>query len=82
MQAYQVAEGMKSEGSVTRILLATDGDIDEIRAREAHSRERGVNAVPTFIIADRHAVQGAQPAETWGRIIEEISAKLKGADDV
>ena len=28
MQAYQVAGGMKSEGSVTRILLATDGDFN------------------------------------------------------
>ncbi len=27
-QAYQVAEGMKAEGEVTRILLATDGDFN------------------------------------------------------
>lgn len=65
-----------------RRLLATDADVAEIRAREAHARERGVNAVPTFILAERHVLQGAQPVETWGRIIEEISGKLKEADDV
>ncbi len=65
-----------------RRLLASDADVAEIRAREAHARERGVNAVPTFILAERHVLQGAQPAETWGRIIEEISGKLKEADDV
>lgn len=53
-------------------LLASDGDVADIRAREAHARERGVNAVPTFIIAGRHVVQGAQPVETWQRIIEEL----------
>lgn len=68
--------------AMIRRLLATDADRDEIRAREAHARERGVNAVPTFIIADRYVVQGAQPVETWGRIIAELSDRLKGGDDV
>ena len=68
--------------AMIRRLLATDGDLDEIRAREAHARERGVNAVPTFIIADRYVVQGAQPVETWGRIIAELSDRLKGGGDV
>ena len=57
-------------------LLAGDADSELIRSRDAHARERGVNAVPTFIVADRHVVQGAQPTETWGRIIEDINHQL------
>jgi Ca-activated chloride channel family protein len=46
--AYQVAEGMKSEGEVTRILLATDGDFnvgvsdpDGLESYVAKKRETG-----------------------------------------
>lgn len=63
-------------------LLAGDADRDQIRARDAHARSRGVNAVPTFIIADRHAVQGAQPAENWLNIIDELIEKTKDRSDV
>ncbi len=59
-----------------RRLLDSDGDVEDIRARDAHARERGVNAVPTFIIANQHVLQGAQPSETWGRIIEELNARI------
>ena len=36
---------------VVERLLASDADLDLIQSREAHSRQRGVNAVPTFLIA-------------------------------
>ncbi|WP_413873084.1 DsbA family oxidoreductase [Albidovulum sp.] len=77
-----VAGEVGLDREMIRRLLASDGDVAEIRAREAHARERGVNAVPTFIIANRHVVQGAQPAEVWGRIIEDIAGKLKDSANV
>ncbi len=78
----EVAGEAGLDRAMIRRLLASEADAEEIRAREAHARERGVNAVPTFIIAERHVLQGAQPAETWGRIIEEISGNLKDSDNV
>ena len=63
--------------AVTLRLLRSDADKDEIRARIAHSRDRGVNSVPTFILAQQHALQGAQPTETWLRVIDELSEQLK-----
>ncbi|MAN55489.1 MAG: DsbA family oxidoreductase [Paracoccus sp. (in: a-proteobacteria)] len=54
-------------------LLDSDADRDEIAAREAHARERGINAVPTFIVADRHAIGGAQPAHVWQGVIDELT---------
>jgi predicted DsbA family dithiol-disulfide isomerase len=59
--------------------LAGDGDSDEIRARDAHARERGVSGVPTFVIANRHVLQGAQPAEVWLQVIDDLSAQIAAA---
>ena len=55
-------------------LLASDADRDEVLAREAHARERGIRAVPSFIIGNQHMVEGAQPVETWLAVIDELSA--------
>lgn len=54
-------------------LLASDADRDEVLAREAHARERGIRAVPTFIIAGTQVVPGAQPAELWREVIDELA---------
>lgn len=68
------------EADMTRRLLSSDADADDIRARDAHARERGVSAVPTFIIANQHVVPGAQPPELWGQVIDDLNAQIKAAD--
>lgn len=55
-------------------LLASDADEAETRAREDHARQRGVQAVPTFVIADRHVVSGAQPYDLWVQVMDDIAA--------
>ena len=67
--------------AMTLRLLSSDADREDIRARDAHARARGVSGVPTFIIAERHAVQGAQPVRTWLKIIDELIEKTKDIDD-
>ncbi len=62
---------------MVRRLLATDADADEVRARDAHARARGMTGVPTFIIADRHVVPGAQPSELWTQLIDEIAEQIR-----
>jgi predicted DsbA family dithiol-disulfide isomerase len=49
----------------TRIaqLLDSDAELDLVRAEIATAAEMGITGVPTFIIGDRYAVVGAQPAE-------------------
>lgn len=56
-------------------LLATDADLEDVRNRDAHSREMGVRGVPTFILNNESVLTGAQPAETWGQVIVELAAK-------
>ncbi len=68
-----IAAGISMDRAVVERLLASDADLDTVTAREAHARERGVSAVPTFLIANQYVVSGAQPPELWARAIDEMS---------
>tara|TARA_R110000787_G_scaffold122880_4_gene233757 strand:- start:615 stop:1253 length:639 start_codon:yes stop_codon:yes gene_type:complete len=68
-----IADSIEMDASVVMRLLNTDADMQEIRDRDAHSREMGINSVPTFIVGGRHAVPGAQPPELWAKVIAEIT---------
>lgn len=61
-------------------LLNSAADQKEISDRDAHSRKMGVNSVPTFIVANQHAVPGAQPAEMWVSVIDDIEKQLDDAN--
>ena len=62
------------DGDVVRRLLDGDQDVKDIQDRDAHSREMGVSAVPTFIVGNQHVVPGAQPPELWESVIKELTA--------
>jgi predicted DsbA family dithiol-disulfide isomerase len=61
-----------NEPAIAR-LLASDADRDDIAARDADARHKGVTAVPTFLIAQQYVVSGAQPPELWGQVIAEFA---------
>jgi predicted DsbA family dithiol-disulfide isomerase len=67
-----LADGIGMDAAVVAKLLKSDADADMIRQRDAHSRQMGVNSVPTFIVDNRHAVPGAQPADLWVNVINEL----------
>ncbi|MBY6200312.1 DsbA family oxidoreductase [Maritalea mobilis] len=73
-----IAEKAEMDGAMMAQLLAGDADADEIRARDAHARQRGVQAVPTFVVANTHVVPGAQPSELWMQVIDELAAAPEG----
>ena len=75
-----IADACGLDAAMMRQLLQGDADLDEIRARDEHSRKMGVTGVPTFVIASQHAVPGAHPPELWGEVIEDILAQLKDAE--
>ena len=75
-----IADSAGMDAAVTLKLLSGDEDIDLIKSRDAHSREMGVNSVPTFIVANQHAVPGAQPPDLWRQVISDIKAQLKETD--
>ena len=68
-----IADGAGLDAAVISRLLASDADEQLIRDRDSHSRKMGITSVPTFIVAQQHAVPGAQPTELWERVIAEIT---------
>jgi predicted DsbA family dithiol-disulfide isomerase len=56
-------------------LLASDADAEDILARDTDARSKGVNAVPTFLVAQQYVVSGAQPPEVWEKVIAELASK-------
>ncbi|PWK62548.1 DsbA family oxidoreductase [Roseicyclus mahoneyensis] len=71
-----IAQSAGMDRALTETLLAGPSDTDDIRARDTHARSRGVNGVPTFVIANSHVLTGAQPTETWLSVIDEITGQL------
>jgi predicted DsbA family dithiol-disulfide isomerase len=61
------------EAAATLRLLTSDADAEDIAARDADARAKGVTAVPTFLIAQHYVVSGAQPPELWGQVIKELA---------
>jgi predicted DsbA family dithiol-disulfide isomerase len=73
-----IGESAGMDRALTSRLLATDADRDLIAARDRHARERGIDAVPTYLIANQYVVPGAQPVRLWQQVMEEIAAKRLG----
>jgi len=71
----RIAAAAGMDGDAVRTLLKGDANIDDIRTRDAKSRESGVQGVPCFIIDNHYVVSGAQPTEMWEQVIKEILSK-------
>lgn len=67
------AEAIGMDRDVVADLFKNDADRELLKNEEAAAREIGVNGVPTFIVANKHVVTGAQPPELWAKVLEELS---------
>ena len=64
------------DGPAVARLLAGEADRDAVRAEARAAAEMGISGVPTFIVAGRYAVAGAQPPEVWARLMGELDAAI------
>jgi predicted DsbA family dithiol-disulfide isomerase len=71
-----IAASVGMDGQAVLRLLASDADSDDISARDRDARQKGVSAVPTYLIAQQYVVAGAQPPEVWAEVIAELTAKI------
>jgi predicted DsbA family dithiol-disulfide isomerase len=55
--------------------LNTDEPLEKIREALFELRSYGINGVPTFIIANKRMVVGAQPYETFEAVLNQIIAE-------
>ena len=56
----------------TRIFLASDEGTDEVNTLIERAQRLGIRAVPTFVFNDESAVQGAQSADTFRRVLADV----------
>ncbi len=75
-----IADGAGLDAALVQKLLATDEDTKMVQERDIHSREMGVTSVPTFIVAQKHAVPGAQTPDLWVQVIKELMAQEESSD--
>ena len=69
LTALAVEAGLDAK-RVTAYLASGEG-LEETKAEIAAARDLGVTAVPTFVIDERYAVQGAQPPEIFLQVLEQ-----------
>ncbi len=58
-------------------VLGGDEYADAVRADEAEATERGITAVPTFVIDGRFTVPGAQSVEVFAQVLDRARARRR-----
>lgn len=72
------AAGMARETIATR--LASDEDRAEVQADIQSAQRMGVTGVPTFIVANRYGLVGAQPVEELARAFAQVAEERVNED--
>ncbi|MEM6848913.1 MAG: DsbA family oxidoreductase [Pseudomonadota bacterium] len=69
-----IAASAGMDGDMVARLLASDADLAETEADVVHAQAIGVTGVPTFIVAGKYAISGAQPADILSGAFRQIVA--------
>ena len=67
------------DAASARAYLASSDGADEVRAEFAAARELGVSSVPTFVLAGKYAVVGAQDTATLVAALEQVARREAAA---
>lgn len=74
LKAAAAKAGLDAEAAAD--ILASDAYADEVRGEEAHYQQLGIQSVPTFIINNKYAITGGQPADTFKQALTQIAAEM------
>jgi predicted DsbA family dithiol-disulfide isomerase len=77
----EIGSSIGMDKEILQRLFAGDADAKSIKDRDVHARQRGVSGVPCFIIANTHALSGAQPKSLWLQVLDELSENQKESID-
>ncbi|MCR0981417.1 DsbA family oxidoreductase [Roseomonas populi] len=61
--------------AATRRFLAGDAEVEVVGAENLRAHRLGINGVPCFVIAGRHAIAGAQEPEVLQRLLDVALAE-------
>ncbi len=65
------------EAEQVRKVLESNAFAKEVREDEAEAQELGIRGVPFFVLAERYAVSGAQPAEVLLQALEQAQLAIE-----
>lgn len=65
-----VAAACGLDGGAARRFLLGDDEIDQVHAENLRAHRLGINGVPCFVVAGRHAIAGAQEPEVIERLLD------------
>ena len=68
LRAVAAASGL--DATAFARVLRSDEDVDAIHADNLRAHRLGINGVPCFVVAGRHAVAGAQEPEVLERLLD------------
>ena len=72
----QAAADVGLDADDVRRRLATDEDVELISGQAQEASDKGISGVPTFVLAQKYAVSGAQPSDLLARAIRQVSAEV------
>lgn len=55
----------------------SDEGKEEVRRLEGWAQQAGISGVPSFIFNDKYLISGAQPAETFKQVFEQLAPSLE-----
>ncbi len=65
-----IASSVRLDGNAMYAFLSSEADADAIHAENLRAHRIGINGVPCFVVAGRHAIAGAQEGEVIARLID------------
>ena len=65
-----IASGAGLDSGAAAVFLRSDDDVDAVHADNLRAHRLGINGVPCFVIAGRHAIAGAQEPEVIERLLD------------
>ncbi|MCH6485168.1 DsbA family oxidoreductase [Pseudoxanthomonas sp. LH2527] len=68
-----IAASAGLDAAEARRILETDTYAAQVREREHFYQQRGIRAVPSVILNDRHLVQGGQPPEVFEQALRQLA---------
>ena len=75
----KAAADIGMDGESVRKRLATDEDVELISAQAKDASDKGISGVPTFVLAEKYAISGAQPAEQLAKAIRQVAEEINQA---
>ena len=75
----KAAADIGMDGESVRKRLATDEDVALISAQAKDASDKGISGVPTFVLAEKYAISGAQPADQLAKAIRQVAAEVNAA---